>query len=368
MEGGEDGTVGPTAQRIFCLQETSQNVARYDRTLFNTNNKGDVMPADYHERGNSHNTRFWIDKFHANGTYHVIKLPSSEIAWLREAAVAGVLRNTVPHALYREDIDDLCALLEPQLTKFRDLDLARGVGSHNAAAESRHTTDACAGAGAGAGAGVGAGATADGTASPSHPGWFLRSETVSFKRGLHGPGPYKTVRQMVESICTADFTHSPLPEAGEEMTLYLMPWQDLDAATELRVFVHGDVVTAMSQQHLYNTYPVWQAMSQEEQESVVRDVLEHFRRRVQPAIKVAWKSYSYDVVRLKTGEWYFIEPNGFGARYSAGSSLFEWEYDEARLTNTRGDVFFKYVIDGASYSAADERALANAAIVDHSKA
>lgn len=40
---------------------------------------------------------------------------------------------------------------------------------------------------------------------------------------------------------------------------------------------------------------------------------------------------------------YFIEPNSFGAEYAAGSSLFDWVYDDSKLRNTTGAVFVKYL-------------------------
>lgn len=41
-------------------------------------------------------------------------------------------------------------------------------------------------------------------------------------------------------------------------------------------------------------------------------------------------------------KWYFIEPNGFGAEYSAGSALYHWIDDYDLLNGDKDYVEFRY--------------------------
>lgn len=67
-------------------------------------------------------------------------------------------------------------------------------------------------------------------------------------------------------------------------------------------------------------------------------ISENFTTKIKPNLPENWLNFTYDFsilridafkpITLNNLELYFIEPNGFGARYSAGSALFGWALDE----------------------------------------
>lgn len=88
-----------------------------------------------------------------------------------------------------------------------------------------------------------------------HTPYFVRTENVSLKYGMHG----------VESLVASTTGHSPLsddassddntedppPPPPRPIKLYLIPWQPMSKDKEFRVFVCNNRVTCVSQQHLY---------------------------------------------------------------------------------------------------------------------
>jgi len=116
------------------------------------------------------------------------------------------------------------------------------------------------------------------------------------------------------------------------MTLYFMPWVDMDPEKELRVFVERNRVTAISAQHLYR---VNRWLVEGDTDAVISKVLEFFARDVRDKLSNL-ENYTMDVVLVgETETPYFIETNSFGAAYAAGSALFHWIEDHEVLSGAR---------------------------------
>jgi hypothetical protein len=114
-----------------------------------------------------------------------------------------------------------------------------------------------------------------------------------------------------------------------QLRLYILPWRDVDADFEFRGFVVRGRLTALSQQHWYRHAPRLQADVEAQGGARVHAVIAYVQAAVLPAFGDA--TYTVDVTLLADGQPYFIEQNGFGAGYSAGSSLFHWERDHECL-------------------------------------
>lgn len=251
---------------------------------FNVCNLG-PKPSDYAERLANTETHVWVDSFHDKYACLDITHPwHLDVLW--RAAAIGKVTGRVPRA-FEDELQSVADALAP--------------------------------------AWVAARAT---LASPP----FVRSETVSLKTGVHGPGPYTTVQAVLESLVTARGTHTPL--AGGTPTplkLYLLPWVNIQL--EFRVFVHQGTVTGVSQQH-------WARVDERySQHAAFLPGMLAFSRacvtKLPPYLRLAC---TMDVALTDAG-WYFIEPNGFGAPYAAGSSLFHWERDD--LTRVQG---YRYLV------------------------
>ncbi len=162
--------------------------------------------------------------------------------------------------------------------------------------------------------------------------WFVRTDNVSLKTGLFGAGPYRTLRDIAIGAITSSASHDPLKGSG---TYYLLPWIELVYFLELRVFVYHGNVTAMSQQHLYEV----PAVPVLERAHVDR-VLAFFDTDVRA--RIGLDTYSFDVGFTESGDVYFIEANGFGAEYAAGSGLFHWVRDASILEGDGSQVVVRH--------------------------
>ena len=323
---------GGTQGRVFVEKISQLCVNHYDKKLYNTNNYGSARPADYTAKSTLCNTSRWMDRVGRPTVRFTI--PAPHVKWMRKSNEAARRMGAFPRHMFGDDLDELVE------------DCGAAFDALIAEMSSRWEADPA----------------NDGR---PFPGVFIRGETVSLKDGVHGVGPYKTLKPVIESICTASFQHSVLapspqddPAVVPELPLFLFPWvDDLVHALELRVFVHERAVTAISQQHLYNVEPLWQQAPLSHAEAFAQKVVAHFHDVVSKIVDDQ-SSFTYDLgfrcaskdattfeqVALKVGIPYFIEPNPFGAEYPAGSSLFDWRYDAARVCNTHGDVFLRFTI------------------------
>lgn len=161
--------------------------------------------------------------------------------------------------------------------------------------------------------------------------WFVRTESVSLKEGMHGPGPYSDMKSIIESMTTGRPGHFAFNEEDTECTLYLFPWIEMDPEKEFRIFVHENRITALSDQHLYTINEWLTSLSEDDIKSVVRKILEHFEKHIKDKLSFLG-SYTMDLALIGEEDTpYFIEPNSFGKYYAAGSALYHWIYDHDTL-------------------------------------
>lgn len=267
-------------------------IVEYDKARFNSNNhwENDIRPDDYLERLTICNTNHWVDKFRSE--YKVINIDDpSEIAWMKVATEVGSQTGRFSH-LYREELDDFVKKYEPIYA-----DIFNGQR------------------------------------------YFVRTENVSLKYGHHGAGPYRNLREIIESLTSCIQGHRPLTPETQSVTLYLFPWlETLSGSYEFRVFVHNKRITAISQQLLYKAYD----HMKENASRIVQKVLEYFEEVIKE--RIDQDSYTYDFALLSGEIPYFIEVNCFGKEYAAGSSLFHWLLDESILYSDGEVVHFRYTV------------------------
>ena len=121
---------------------------------------------------------------------------------------------------------------------------------------------------------------------------FVRASNVSLKTGMHGIGPYGSLKQVFESIVTSRIGHTPITFEEEEdgsprpLILYFMRWKNLQH--EFRVFVYQNHITAMSQQHLYSETDL---TTEQEREQVSRKIILYLRDNVLPHFTYLSKIY-----------------------------------------------------------------------------
>ncbi|CAE6942444.1 unnamed protein product [Symbiodinium sp. CCMP2592] len=269
-------------------------------------------PEDYPEALEKCSTRHWVDRF--RGHYRIVNVPREHTTWMKEASRLAVQQAGFS-PLFRDDLEAAVA------------DTSCG-----------DTFQHC---------------------DPSKPSscYFVRTERVSLKDGLHGVGPYSSLKSIIESAVTARGGHQGVDSGTEQLKLYLFPWRtDLDDFREFRVFVSNGRVTAFSQQKLYAINPILAPLSEADRTRVVenwlRRLLPYITSTVIPRLEDLLPSFVLDIVLLgppasykhpsdaalnvdlnspELLEPYFIEVNTFGFAYASGSSLFSWVEDYALL-------------------------------------
>ena len=264
---------------------------------YNTNNHwvDNTPPPDYYEFHLKVYTKEWIDKFHTS--YVVINIDVSDLRWMRDATKIGMLRETVSE-LYRDFLDTAAKKYESRLPQvFNGTD------------------------------------------------YFVRTEKVSLKCGIHGKGPYKNMKTILESLVTAQWYHTPVNQDTKELKLYLLPWKNIEYFKEFRVFVHNQHITAISQQHLYKANVLLT------NEDNVEEIIKHWMNLIYQEFEndivdklTSTKSYVIDLAIIGN-DVYFIEINNYGKEYGSGSALFNWIEDEYKLTyheDKKDKIFFRY--------------------------
>ena len=265
------------AVTTYSLSHVVDNPAR-----FNRNNHGEA-PADYREVVDRTQTSQWIDLFHDD--YSTITIDEADVAWMREAARVGAVTRRFTH-LFDDELELTCAKYQGAMDAIERAD-----------------------------------------------GWFVRTERASLKEGEFGAGPYQTMDRIVRSMVSTTPGHTPLASSGP-CTLYFLPWIPMDRDREFRVFVCGNRVTAVSQQHVYRVNE-WLVSTPGAVDRAMRKILDHFSSSVRDKLAHIG-DYSMDVALVGDDETpYFIEPNSFGAAYAAGSALFHWIIDHEVLHGER---------------------------------
>ncbi|CAE7620497.1 unnamed protein product [Symbiodinium natans] len=325
---GTSSSQGPVP-RVVLEGVPVSDVNEHDKVRYNLNNQWQYMvdpaeptrlilreggphrPDDYREALERCSTSRWVDRF--RGFYRVVNVPRHHTAWMREASQLAVQKSGFS-PLFQNDLDAAVA------------DTACGDTFHSCDADVPGTC------------------------------YFVRTERVSLKDGIHGVGPYATMRSIIESAVTARGGHQGVDEDTQQLKLYLFPWRtDLDAFREFRVFVANGRATAFSQQKLYVANPILAPLSERDRTRVVQNwlgrLLPYITHTIVPLLEDLMSSFVLDIVLLGPPaaykddadsvnvdlmrpdllEPYFIEVNTFGFAYASGSSLFSWVEDYALL-------------------------------------
>jgi hypothetical protein len=178
--------------------------------------------------------------------------------------------------------------------------------------------------------------------------YFIRGENVSLKYGMHKSGPYNTLKQIVESLISADISHSVINPTTKNIKLYLLKWINMDEFKEFRVFVHNKKITAISQQNCYQINRLLENKTNLEIELIVHNwigiITDFFEFEI--VDKIVGSNYSMDIVLLNDDKPYFIEINSFGKEYAAGSALFTWVDEKGEnndiMYGKMSGVYFRY--------------------------
>jgi hypothetical protein len=180
--------------------------------------------------------------------------------------------------------------------------------------------------------------------------YFIRAENVSLKEGVHGIGPYKDFKSIIQSIITCRIGHSPLYEDTTQIILYLYEFKTtLDISREFRVFVRENKITAISQQSLYDINDILEPLNDNDKTDMIHkwvDIIKsYFETDIKPKITYI-DSYVMDFAILADDSPYFIELNSFGKEYASGSALFGWIQDYNILYGLAGDIIeFRYTVN-----------------------
>jgi hypothetical protein len=268
-----------------------------NKIKYNVNNLYDKQPDDYREKIDMTYTKNWVDKFHVN--YSTITLDEYDLKWMHKAFLIGRVTAKFPQ-MYNDDLDDL-------LEKYKEYDyLFKGTP------------------------------------------YFIRTESVSLKCGVHGAGPYTNLRMIIESMTTSRSGHCCFREGDMQCKIYLLKWiPDMSLDKEFRIFVFNNNITAISQQHLYQVNTWLSDESDAYIKQVIKKIVDYFRDHIRSKM-LFMSSYVMDLALIGDNDApYFIEPNSFGKEYASGSALFHWVDDEDLIYNKNGDLkqvlTFRYV-------------------------
>ncbi len=276
------------------------DVLAKDRICYNTNNHwiDNKRPENYDAIIANVNTNKWIDKFRE---YKKIIINTiQDLYWMKQAYEIGSKTKRFPQ-FYDDELENM-------INKYKHYDNIF-----------------------------------DGTE------YFIRTENVSLKEGIHGVGPYTNFKSIIESIITCRLGHSPLYEDTTEITLYLCEFKkNLNKNREFRVFVKENKITAISQQSLYDVNDILEPLNNIEKNILICKWIDIIKSYYETDIKqkiTHIDSYVMDFAILDDDTPYFIELNSFGKEYASGSALFGWIQDYNILYGLCGDVIeFRYTI------------------------
>ena len=306
-----ESSINALNDRVSYLEKTMDKISKNNRLRIQSVPIGEVFekdrynvcnlwegvpPNDYQQKLEETYTRNWIDLFHTR--YSTITIRDPDLKWLQEAFKVGTITGTFPKTFVEE--------LEGTSEKI---------------------TGACL------------------------RNCFIRGEASSLKgNAVYGPGPFNNSREILEALCTCRCTHHPFSKEVEEkreLKLYVLPWLDnLKIGLEFRAFVYGKKLTALSPQYIYGANSAIRDDIEIGGAYKIMTVVKFLEKKVIPALK-NHDTYTVDVALLEDEsgdcEPYFIEINGFGAEYSAGSALFHWVRDKEILEGGGDKVAVRYV-------------------------
>lgn len=259
-----------------------------NKELFNVNNlwDGQAPPDDYEHVSSLTNTKHWIDKF--TKQYHTITLDRQDVSWMLKSFELGKITGSVSQLF-----DD-----EMESTLAKHSDTLENV--------------------------------------------FVRGERVSLKYGVHGVGPYNSLKKVIESCVSTCKSHTVIKSGDEDCKLYFFQWKEMIRDKEFRVFVCNNNLTAISQQFLFQINHWISSMSISNINNLVSRIVSFFETDVREKMRYMG-SYVFDLVLCEDDTFHFIEPNAFGAKYPSGSALFHWITDNDQLTSDGATVEFRFV-------------------------
>lgn len=264
----------------------------------NTNNHwiNNIRPENYDEIIANGHTNKWINQFRSYKK--IIINTKQDLYWMKHAYEIGSKTKRFPHSFDDE--------LEDMVNRYKHLDQIF-----------------------------------DGTE------YFIRTENVSLKEGIHGIGPYTDFKSIIQSIVTCRLGHSPLYEDTTEIILYLCEFKkNLNKNKEFRVFIHNNKITAISQQSLYDSNDILESLNDNEKDVIIHKWINIINSYYETNVKqkiTHIDSYVMDFAILDDDTPYFIELNSFGKEYASGSALFGWLQDYNILYGLSGDVIeFRY--------------------------
>lgn len=269
------------------------HVFAHDKILFNTNNhwieEKIQRPDDYDYKLSLGNTKNWIELFHKEN-YYKITLDEHDLKWMNETFNIGVQTGRFSH-IYDDELDQIC---EKYGSKIPD------------------------------------------------GNYFIRTDTVSLKNGIHGVGPYNNFRKIIESMVTTSLGHECFKPEDKTCNIYFMKWLDINPDKEFRIFVYKNEITAFSSQHLYSINNWLNTLTDEQISIVVNKIIKYFNENIRDKL-LYMDSYVMDLALVGEDETpYFIEPNSFGKYYASGSSLYNWVYDHDTLHES-DEIELRYV-------------------------
>jgi hypothetical protein len=289
-----------TMPKIIITKCNLDHILQNDKTLYNTNNhrcpENPNQPDDYRKIIDGCNTKFWIDLFHKDN-YATLTIDKCDLTWMKEAEKIGLLSGKFSHMFDDE--------IQIAIDKYKH-------GIENVKNKSNESE------------------------------WFIRTERVSLKYGMHGAGPYNSMQQIIESMVSSISGHQCFNEDDIACKLYFMKWLKMDKEKEFRIFIYKNNVTAISQQHLYNVNDWINNKSNGEISTMICKIIKYFNDNIKDKMSFM-ENYVMDLTLIGDNEEpYFIEPNCFGAQYAAGSALFHWLNDD-KMLHDKDVVEFRYV-------------------------
>lgn len=283
------------------IQSTDlEDVFNYNKIKYNTNNhwENDQPPEDYQTKLELNNTKNWIDLFHSN--YKTFTINKKDLKWVYNAYLSGRQTLKFPKG-YQEELDQF---LEENKEMEKEIFNIFPNGA------------------------------------------FIRSERVSLKYGCHGNKPYKSFKEIIESIVTTVEGHNLIKPDDIDCKLYFMEWlPNLNHDKEFRVFVDKNKITAISQQNIYKCSLWLNYISEHDLVEIATKLNQYFENHIKDKLAFIG-SYVMDIALLDdTNLFYFIEPNSFGKEYASGSALFHWidDYDILYLNPKTDQIVFKYL-------------------------
>jgi hypothetical protein len=280
-------------QKITIKRYNLNHVLTENKIIFNTNNhysKEDrPQPDDYREKVDGTDVKFWIEKFHKDN-YQTMTLDKEDLKWMTEAFKIGRITKQFSH-LYDDELEYTCKKHQDKMP--------------------------------------------DGE-------WFIRTDPVSLKYGMHGVGPYSNFKKIIESMVSTMHGHECFKKDDLTCTIYFMKWINMDCDKEFRIFVYNNEITAISAQYLYSVNDYLNNLSDEQIKNIIYKILNYFTENIKDNMTFL-TNYVMDLSLICENETpYFIEPGPFGKDYASGSALYHWILDH-NILHDSSEIELRYV-------------------------